>query len=217
MTASTRADLYAETCDFLKESRVAVGSAGPLAARIASQEVSAAEFALSLHPYNFASRVHELAMVAQADADPTVIDATLAGFTYAYAMPDVAKITWVSKGPSERYRLTSGTQWTQMEGRILSHFQPLYMNGVRKEYALTAKIGYWPRLFCTGVASLLADRLMGPVTNSRTWAADMTERSRAYLEEAATWDANQAPAPIRRPGRWLRSRHGWRGPGEEIR
>lgn len=212
---ATREQLYAETCGFLNEKAVVVGSDHPLARKIQQLELVAAEYALSLHPYNFASETQRLTVLVTADPDNE--DASLSGFDYAYTKPALARINWLSTSASEKGRVTSALSWQDKGGRILSSINPLYLDGVLLIFAQQAKYGYWPRLFCTGVASLLADRLMGGVNNSRTWAETATERSLGYLEQASVWDAQQSPAPYKRSGRWLRSRRGWRGSGEEIR
>lgn len=212
---ATREQLYAETARFLNEKGAVVGSQHPTAVAIAELELVAAEYALSLHPYNFASQTQRL--VVSQTYDPDNEDAGLSGFRYAYVKPALARINWLSTSASERGRVTSALAWQDKGGRILSSLNPLYLDGVLLSFATQAKYGYWPRLFCTGVASLLADRLTGSVTNSRTWAETATNRSLGYLEQAAVWDAQQSPAPLKRSGRWLRSRRGWRGSGEEIR
>lgn len=205
--AYTRQLLYAETCDFLKEGRVApTATSHPLVKRIAEVEESAAAWLLGEHPWNFASTVVRLQKVAEEDPDADEPNASLAGFRYAYMKPPIAKTVWVSSTPNERGRLTRG--WDDQQGRILSDHNPLYLKGVMAEYATAARIGYWTHHFGTAVASLLGDRLTGPVTNSRGWSSDASARSLELIERAFTHDAGESPAPRRRTGSWGRSRYG---------
>lgn len=204
--ASTRQLLYDEACDFLKESHVVVGSTSPNAKRIAAIEESAAMWLLGQHPWNFATTVVRLQVVATADPDADEPDASLAGFQYAYQKPPTARINWILRSPAERDRVTSG--WADKGGRILSSYSPLYMDHVQPEFALPAKIGYWPAAALTAWASLIGDRLTGPVSNSRGWESDMSVRSQALIEAAYSFDASQSPAPRRRTGRWNQARRG---------
>ena len=212
--AFTREELYRHVADFLNEDSVVPDSTMPAAIKIAGHELSAAEFVLAMHPWNFASAVKRLQLAAT--ADPDIVDSDPIGWTYAYAKGAVLRTNWVSPTGRERDRLTQAGQWDDKGGRILSNITPLYLDGVQQIFATQAKYGYWPRLFGIAVASVIGDWLTGPVTNSRGKQSDMSARSIALVEDAHTWDAQQAPAPTRRRGRWNRSRQGPRFASGEL-
>lgn len=213
--AFLRTDLYNDVCDFLKEGRVAPGNT-PLAKKIEGKEKSAAEVILAMHPWNFAEACVWLQIARQADDDADEPDASLQGFRYAYNQGDIARVKWVSPTAQEANRLVSPRSWTQSSGGvILSNYNPLALCAVMNEYALQAKQGYWPRLFGKAVASHIADEISAPVVNNRSHTADVSARTQALAEEAFLWDAQQAPAPSRRDGSWMRGR--FRGFGRRMR
>lgn len=207
--ASSRARLYVEVCDFLKETPAAIPDSGsPLAKKIGAQELGAAEFLLEQHPWNFASETKRLVIDQSADLEAEEPDASLSGFLYAYKKPAIRRINWVSATGREADRLRNG--WVDKGGRILSDYNPLFVDGVLDVYADPSKIAFWSASFLTADASLIADRLTGPISNSRGWESDMSMRSRELVEIAFQFDAGQSPAPTRRPGSWSRSRSGGR-------
>lgn len=203
--AFTREELYRHVADFLNEDVVTPDSNNSVAKKILGNEVSAAEFVLALHPWNFPSEVKRLQLVAT--ADPEIVDSDPIGWSYAYAKGTVLRTNWVSPTGMERDRLMLAGQWDDRGGRILSNITPLYLDGVQAVFATQGKYGYWPRPFGIAVASVIGDWLTGPVTNSRGKQSDMSARSSGLIEDAHTWDAQQAPPPSRREGRWNRARH----------
>lgn len=203
--AYTLADLYAEVADHLKEDgSVVAGSEHDVAKKIARALVGSAEAVLARHPYNFASATRPLALDATADpADP---DSDPIGWRYAYKKGQILRVNWISPTGKERDRYRRAGQWEDKGGRILANDSPLYIDAVLAVFATEAKMGYWPRLFGRAVASVVADQLAGPVTNSRGSQADISIRSRAFCEEAEVWDANQSPPPSQRGGSWNQAR-----------
>lgn len=203
--AYTLADLYAEVADFLKEDgSVIPGADHVVANKIAARLVGAAETVLARHPYNFASETRRLQLVAT--ADPAIEDSDPIGWLYAFAKGQVLRVNWISPTGKQKDRYQRAGQWDDKGGRILANETPLYMDGVQAVFATEAKMGYWPRLVGRAIASVVADQLAGPVTNSRGTQADISERSKKFCEDAEVWDANQSPPPPKRMGSWSRGR-----------
>jgi hypothetical protein len=204
--AFTRDELYRHVSHFLSESNLLTpGSSHATAKKIEGIEISAAEFVLALHPWNFASAVKRLALHAtHDDADD---DSDPIGWKYAYTKGPILRVNWVSPTGKQRDRMTRAGQWDDKGGRILANVSPLYCDGVQASFAQQGAMGYWPRPVGIAIASVIGDWLTGPVTNSRGKQNDMSARSEDLVEKAHTWDAQQAPPPQRREGRWNRGRH----------
>lgn len=203
--AVTKVELFQGACFHLGEEFVGVDDspamAGGLAAKLRAALPRAAEFVLSLNAWNFARRMEALELDADLGEDT---NPPLVGWLYAYHKKAWLRLNWLSPTGLWIDRIASG--WDDRDGHIVSNQGALYADFVARAFAEDAYIGLWARPFAEAVSSVMADYAAKPVTQSRSTQADISARSQALIDTAATWDAQQSPAPPRRRGRWARSR-----------
>jgi hypothetical protein len=150
--------------------------------------------------WNFALRTVELS--ADADSSPRL------GYQYAFSEPDdYVNTAGISSDGSFTITLED---YAHEAGYWHTNVDPIYVRYVSNDAQYGMDLGAWPLGFSKAVAAYMAFETALVINNGRT---DRTEAYQLYeerLKKAKGKDAMKQPATRLPPGRWSRSRTGYR-------
>lgn len=167
--------------------------------RVRNRYAPAVKMLLERHPWNFATKRQQLA----------VLNETPIGRTYAYNKPgDCLRILLINDtGDAADLEIPD---YEDEGGKILANMSPCYMHFISSDWITDE--GAWPQVFAEAVSMELAAKTYGLFGKSATKKAELVKAAKSALQVAKSWDAAQKPHRRLPMGRWAGCRTGARYP-----
>lgn len=158
----------------------------------------AVKYCLEQGHWNFAQRVTSL----------TYTPAITSSFGYNRAFEKPTDIVKLSKFCSDEFLNDPLLSYTEEAGYWFTNQDTVYLSYVSDDALYGLDFALWPESFKRYVASYLALRAVGRLTQSATSKADLIKISNKLLTDARSKDAMQGATQFLPPGNWANARAG---------